>query len=352
METFERSREMNSSPSTSSVEGFPVNHTPLPESARPATTSATFGPRCLESFAQLDPDGSWARMSQGYCLVKLDGSLELFSGTWPKAGILWRGIAYRLPQLEHRTEESESSLSQSWRTPDAHCARGSYTSENMQRRIDRGMPLKLNDQIMHPEMWPTPVAHDDGKTPEAHLAMKARMKGGPRQTITSLNVMVKAQELWPTPRAGKVTDENPESWQARREQGQVSTPPLTLAVKLRPTPAAQDSKNATLPPSQATRDTLPGAMVREQQWRTPTTAMVNEARGHDPARMQKALAKGQTVALAAQTHAEEAVRQGGQLNPAWVECLMGFPQGWTRLDADTTGLAAQDNPSTIGSRQE
>ena len=23
--------------------------------------------------------------------------------------------------------------------------------------------------------WPTPVAHDDGKTPEAHLAMKRRM---------------------------------------------------------------------------------------------------------------------------------------------------------------------------------
>lgn len=43
-------------------------------------------------------------------------------------------------------------------------------------------------------MWPTPVAHDDGKTPEAHLAMKRRMKGGPRNTITSLTVMVKAVE--------------------------------------------------------------------------------------------------------------------------------------------------------------
>jgi hypothetical protein len=50
-------------------------------------------------------------------------------------------------------------------------------------------------------LWPTPVAQDDGKTPEAHLAMKARMKDGPRKTITSLAVMVKAVErgLWPTP---------------------------------------------------------------------------------------------------------------------------------------------------------
>lgn len=45
---------------------------------------------------------------------------------------------------------------------------------------------------------PTPVARDDGKTPEAHLAMKARMKGGPRKKITSLNVWVK---MWPTPKA-------------------------------------------------------------------------------------------------------------------------------------------------------
>ena len=47
-------------------------------------------------------------------------------------------------------------------------------------------------------LWPTPVANDDNKSPEAHLAMKARMKGGPRQTITSLQVLV---QQWPTPAA-------------------------------------------------------------------------------------------------------------------------------------------------------
>jgi hypothetical protein len=47
------------------------------------------------------------------------------------------------------------------------------------------------------------VARDDGKSPEAHLRMKARMPGGPRKKITSLAVMVKAIErgLWPTPTA-------------------------------------------------------------------------------------------------------------------------------------------------------
>jgi hypothetical protein len=46
---------------------------------------------------------------------------------------------------------------------------------------------------------PTVVAHDDHKSPEAHLAMKARMKGGPRKTITSVQVAIKA--LLPTPTA-------------------------------------------------------------------------------------------------------------------------------------------------------
>ncbi len=49
--------------------------------------------------------------------------------------------------------------------------------------------------------WPTPVANDDNKTPEAHLAMKARM-GGNRTAITPLQVIVKAIMCgWPTPTA-------------------------------------------------------------------------------------------------------------------------------------------------------
>jgi hypothetical protein len=53
--------------------------------------------------------------------------------------------------------------------------------------------------------WPTPVANDDNKSPEAHLAMKKRMgerdgSGSNRTQITSLQVMAKtALAGWPTP---------------------------------------------------------------------------------------------------------------------------------------------------------
>ena len=46
-------------------------------------------------------------------------------------------------------------------------------------------------------MWGTPVARDDQKSPEAHMAMKERMG---RNTPTSLTVQAK---MWPTPRASE-----------------------------------------------------------------------------------------------------------------------------------------------------
>lgn len=62
---------------------------------------------------------------------------------------------------------------------------------------------------------------------------------------------------------------------------------LSQIVRLWATPAAQDYKNAALPPSKATRATLPGDLLRGG------------------------------------VH--------GYLNPAWVELLMGVPPGWTAL---------------------
>lgn len=64
---------------------------------------------------------------------------------------------------------------------------------------------------------------------------------------------------------------------------------LSNAVKLMATPTAQDAKNSTLPASQLNRDSVPGNLLQQ----------------------------GQT----------------GQLNPLFVEWLMGFPEGWTDLNA-------------------
>ena len=75
-----------------------------------------------------------------------------------------------------------------------------------------------------------------------------------------------------------------------------------------PTPTCNDAKNSTLPPSQEKRDGMAGYLMRNGE------------------------------------------QSGGQLNPDWVEWLMGWPIGWTALEPLTTirphdwSLEPQDVP--------
>lgn len=75
----------------------------------------------------------------------------------------------------------------------------------------------------------------------------------------------------------------------KNAQGGKSQIKLSQVVKKWPTPTCNDAKNSTLPPSQINRDSLAGSLL--------------------------------TMGISA----------GGQLNPAWVEWLMGWPIGWTEL---------------------
>jgi len=66
----------------------------------------------------------------------------------------------------------------------------------------------------------------------------------------------------------------------------------TWAKKMLPTPTTNDSQNSSLPPSQKDRDGLSGIML--------TSGM------------------------------------NGQLNPRFVEWMMGYPTGWTELEDSAT----------------
>jgi hypothetical protein len=217
-------------PLTSSAEDSPARTSATPGSERESTASAAdCGPNMRGSFASYDPASSSWRTSQ-LCLT---GEWSEFWETWPRAGTMRNGKAYELRTLAPRTEENESGL------------------------------------------WPTPVAQDDNKSPEAHMQMKLRMKGGPRYKPTSLQVMVKGVErrMWPTPRA--IYGEHP---------GMLDPSHLTRAVQFWPTPREFMHKDAA----------------------------VNRGKSN----------LGEVV--------------GGQLNPTWVEWLMGYPLGWTALEDSAT----------------
>src|SRR4029453_8767578 len=98
------------------AEAFPVSRTPWLVDGPAPTTSATCGRNLLDSFASLNPDGSWRKTCQGYSQVMLDGSSERFSETWPRAGMTRNGIAYLRVPSAPLTNAIESG---SWPTPSA-----------------------------------------------------------------------------------------------------------------------------------------------------------------------------------------------------------------------------------------
>lgn len=121
---------------------------------------------------------------------------------------------------------------------------------------------------------------------------------------------------WPTPAALQVNDaETPEGWRARvadleARTGNRTGIPLAVAVKSEqawPTPDAHNGARGTVPPG-----------TRKDG--TPAQLTLNGA-----------------VAL----HRTET----GQLNPDWVECLMGFPPGWTATDGQLVAGKTSANGS-------
>lgn len=251
-------------PSGSSVPTSPNPSESLPADS-PAKTSATqdnelalqvsdqgSGKRCTVSFKKRlkavwhSITSSW-RTSQ----LSLTGDYQLYSETWPKQGMMQSGSVYELQTLGHPTNESESSL----------------------------LPTFLASEATHGD--PNQKGSDG------------------RPTLTAL-----VCSTWPTPQARDYrSGEQIDSPRMQRKLQQGWSPNLNDTA-LWSTPAAQDAKNATLPPSQGARDTLPGDLIRQGS--------------------------------------------KGQLNPSWVECLMGYPEGWTDID----GLLDLESNNTTGNLPE
>jgi len=266
------------------------------------TTNATCGPRPSKPFASYDPDlHSW-RTSQAYLTpVTLDESSE----TWPKRGTMRDGLCWRLLMLGLRTGGKGSGL---WRSP---AQQEPGVSAERLEPIEGGTPGGMN-------------RHFDKRTG--------------RMAQIGLSQQIVLRGMWPTPRTGKTTDEKSESWLARNAKGDVSTPPLSLAVKW-PTPQERDGKGV----SQRfhlgdTHGCLPNAVLGGTKTRRtfPTPQTMDALtkirpvtyRGNSPRITSNRGIEGQA-----------GLRDvaGGQLNPDWVEWLMGWPIGWTALEPLATG---------------
>lgn len=138
-------------------------------------------------------------------------------------------------------------------------------------------------QGLSEQEWRTPGASDgEGGVME--------MREGCAGKYKLRDHVVAVQKQWATPRSGKTTDENPETWALRQAKGDVATMPLTAQVKCWPTPA---SSGVTGGPT----GLAGGSGNREK--------------------LAKMLPDAEARAMGC-----------GKLNPRWVETLMGLPVGW------------------------
>jgi hypothetical protein len=172
------------------------------------------------------------------------------------------------------------------------------------RNADRGAHCHGTLSSQAKEMWPTITAH----TPD----MESNGPNGHQGTY-----LAGAVKQWATPRSGKTTDENPETWALRQAKGDVATMPLGAQVKAWATPKASDPQHS----GPNMRDSagnyaLPAQAVREN-WLTPKVL----SGGSQAVRTTEG---GGLRKLEDQTQTPT-----GKLNPRWVETLMGLPIGWT-----------------------
>lgn len=298
----DRSVPITSSASISSPAGSPASRSRKQDRVELRPTFDGSGLSSHESFASYDRATCSWRTSQVSWLEEW----VTFSGTWPRRGMTRRGLAFALPTSARRMSDSASSL---WATPMASTNRKSRRAMTSSgagsgngRRSGGGQssPPGLEQQAeleqgMTPrEFWPTPMASDA----EGSRSSKGRDR-------PSEGGLQNAALHWPTP-----TESDGDSTARHTTEAEASHEGTTLtdAVRLWPTPTARDRN---------------------------TYAKVK--------RGANAMAGGTPLVIAVSP--DEPPR--GQLNPDWVECLMGFPIGWTR----TAGLHRRARASGSGNRR-
>lgn len=246
----------------------PVSHSAMQESDLEKMTTATCGLQHGIASASFDPDDACLRTFQVSLLADIS---QPSLETWPKAGIVCGGAFYPQPNWERRISEIGSGLLP---TPTAQ---------------EPGWAVGGQVEIVD----------KDGNTP-THYNQRWYDKNTGR--LVQKGVTQVAQ-MWPTPTAYDANDvkRSPEGWSKRAAYRQsigrdhIGTAGLSERIWLADNNVPL--KISQWPTPRAGRDTLCGGV------------------GHRKMLQGTELETGR-----------------GQLNPDWVEWLMGWPIGWTSLE--------------------
>jgi len=251
-----------------------------------AEAVVVFGDNSPVSSVKFNPDTFWWKTH--HCLLVED--LTKFSLTLPRWGMMLDGVlSEQTTQVPH-TKENESGL---WLTPKASdTGKGECQKTFLKRMGDRSdkCAQSLPAQVNNKKTWPTPTCQD---AKHSHLNLENRIKSGRQLQL--------AHVVGPTNQHGGT--QTRQTW---------------------PTPCTRDYKGANSADGlirkdgKSRMDQLPNAVAHggtqtRQIYPTPCLP------GNGGTNGKKAAKEIYGVST-------------GQLNPEWVELLMGFPMGWTCLD--------------------
>ena len=212
--------------------------------------------------------------------------LELSLETWPKWGLMQDGVCWEQTPLVLPINETVYGFSLPTPVASDGTSGAVIGKNDLFYTTSTGMPRKVNQNGKDGsvglgrlvQMWPTP------RSCSAMAATITQESAWNKKRKANLETIV-GQRLWPTPDANCGMRATQELWTPKRKSGH----------------QAQYSIN------QAVRDSFA----------TPTARMWKD-NGTSPAELNR---NSETLA----------VQAGGNLNPMWVEWLMGWPLGWTDL---------------------
>jgi len=325
---------LNPSEMTSvSREVFPVRTFLSPEKEQELKESVL-----VSGMNTLEYSGRYVRDTHSLKIVRCSGQKgsKKSSPTLPRWGMMRSGVLFQLPTPEPITKGNECGSGRNYPTPTcADAAQGSILNDKSNIYfLKSGMPRKVSNNGVDGSiglsrfvkiMWPTPSAvprgahtgkysgsvSADGKSrtsakgtkfgatlqtavkmfPTPSVCGNHNRKGASKTSGDGLSTVVKR---WPTPCTRDYKGPSGKGF-LKRKNNQISG--LCDAVKMFPTPRANERGEKSLPPSR----------INDVGKCTLSQAMHH-----------KDYIDGETPK--------------GSLNPDWTELLMGWPKGWTSQD--------------------
>ena len=177
------SKQMELIPSTSLQEDTLANLSPSQVEKKVKKIRDTSGQSILDLSKNSGPLGLLEKM-----LVDTLNSVSTpLSRTWRVKTTPLGRLVFQLRASVPTTKEKESGY---WRTPDAHSGRGPSSEERMKMKLDKKMPISLNDQVAHPNlMWPTPRASAAMAEKTENIQKRGTQRGKLEESVA----------MWPTP---------------------------------------------------------------------------------------------------------------------------------------------------------